>query len=179
MKPLSQRSLWTRIMVVVGSIGLLAGALDPLEGSVVILVGSGLLALGTFLGQGDSRLVRYRALVFILIALGVGAMWGLTAIGGFGGNSGHSMWWGVLILPYLIGWLMGIGGPGNPRWFSLLGIGVGLWYLALGGLVLSAPAKASSAVLVTVLAILGLATLGSCVTRLAIATRHSSKLEAP
>ena len=40
-------------------------------------------------------------------------------------------WWGVLILPYLIGWSMGIWGPGSPRWLLWLGIVVGLWYLRL------------------------------------------------
>jgi hypothetical protein len=39
--------------------------------------------------------------------------------------------WGVLILPYPIGWSMGIWGPGSPRWLSALSIAVGLWYQAI------------------------------------------------
>ncbi len=165
------RSVWAKIMVVIGSIGLLIGALDPLEGSILIFIGSGLAALGTFLGQAEPRLIRYRTVVFILIALGVGAMWGLTAKGGFGGKSGLSMWWGLLLLPYLVGYPMAIAGPGNPRWFLCLGIGVGLWYLALCRMVLR-PSKESALVLGIVLAAIGLATIGGCIIRLVSATRH-------
>lgn len=105
---MNARSLWSRILVIVGSIAMLVGVLDPLEGSVVILTGSGLVALGTFLGQIGRQLLLYWILIFILIAVGVGAMFVLSAFGGIGGTSGHSMWWGVLILPYPVGWIMGI-----------------------------------------------------------------------
>ena len=115
MNSVDHSKLWPKIMVVIGSMGLLGGALDPMEGSVAIPIGSGLVALGTFLGQGERRFIRYRALAFVLIAIGVAALWGLSAVGGFGGNSGLSMWWGLLLLPYLIGWPMAITGPGNPR----------------------------------------------------------------
>jgi hypothetical protein len=112
------------------------GAIDPMEGSLVVLPGSGLVAVGAFLGQGERRLVAYRVWVFILILIGVGALWGLSSVGGFGGKSGLSMWWGVLILPYLIGWSLGIWGPGSPRWMLVSGIGVGLWYSTIAALVL-------------------------------------------
>jgi uncharacterized membrane protein len=46
--------------------------------------------------------------IFVLIAVGVGAMFLVSAWGGFGGTSKRSMWWGVLILPYPLGWIMGI-----------------------------------------------------------------------
>ena len=98
-------------------------------------------------------------------------MWGLTAKGGFGGKSGLSMWWGLLLLPYLVGYPMAIAGPGNPRWFLCLGIGVGLWYLALCRMVLR-PSKESALVLGIVLAAIGLATIGGCIIRLVSATRH-------
>src|ERR1039458_8940906 len=98
MKTFISRGLWSRILIVLGSIGMLAGAIDPMEGSVVILPGSLILALGTFFNQSERHLFAYRAWVFILIAIGVGAFWGLSAAGGIGGKSGHSMWWGVLIL---------------------------------------------------------------------------------
>ena len=102
------RNRWSRILTLVGSIAMLLGAMDPMEGSAVILPGSGLVALGVVLGHSERRLIAYRLAVFILILLGVGAMWVLSWAGGFGGKSGRSMWWGVLILPYLIGWSMGI-----------------------------------------------------------------------
>ena len=148
---------------------MLVGALDPMEGSVVILPGSGLVALGTFLGQSERRLIAYRVWVFILIAIGVGAMWGLSNAGGIGGKSGHSMWWGVLILPYLIGWSMGIWGPGSPRWVLALGIGVGLWYLALLVIVLKNSNRhhgAMSDLPVIILGSIGLLTIVGCIGRL-------------
>jgi hypothetical protein len=167
------RSIWSRILIIVGSIAMLVGALDPMEGSVVILPGSGLVALGTFLGQSERRLIAYRVWVFILIAIGVGAVWGLTWVGGFGGNSGRSIWWGVMILPYLIGWSMGIWGPGSPRWLLWLGIVVGLWYLALLGMVLKSPGRhhgamsaMQSAMPVIIIAAIGVLTIGGCISRL-------------
>ena len=84
------------------------GALDPLEGAVLILPGAGLAALGTLLTPS-----RYRKLLgwsFVLIAAGVGAMMVLTVLGGTGGNSGRSMWWALTVLPYPAGWIMGIAG---------------------------------------------------------------------
>lgn len=132
----SARNRWSRILLMVGSIAMLVGALDPLEGSLVILPGSGLLALGTFLGRAERSLLTYRLVVFVLIAIGVGAIWGLSSVGGFGGSSGRSYWWGILILPYLIGWIMGISGPRSPRWQWMLGIVVGLLYLAIAVMIL-------------------------------------------
>jgi hypothetical protein len=159
------RSTWSRILIIVGSIAMLVGALDPMEGSLVILPGSGLVALGTFLGQSERRLIAYRVWVFILIAIGVGALWGQSMIGGIGGNSGRSMWWGVLVLPYLIGWSMGIWGPGSPRWLLVLGIGVGLWYQAILAMVLvrAGLQRGGQAIVISALGVL---TIVGCISRL-------------
>ena len=124
---MNARGIWSRILVIVGSIAMLAGAIDPMEGSVVILAGSGLVALGAFLGQGERRLIAYRVWVFILIMIGVGALWGLSNLGGIGGKSGRSMWWGVLILPYLIGWCWESGGRARRA-----GCYCWAWWLAFG-----------------------------------------------
>jgi purine-cytosine permease-like protein len=102
--------LWSRILKVVGGILMAVGTLDPLEGSLLILPGSGLVALGMFVGKAERRIIRYWAWVFALIAVGVGAMFVVSAFGGIGGNSGHSIWWGLLILPYPAGWLMAMTG---------------------------------------------------------------------
>jgi hypothetical protein len=107
---MNTRMLWSRILKVVGGTAMLLGTLDPLEGSLLILPGSGLVALGVYLGGKDRRTVRYWAWAFILIAVGVGALFGLSAVGGIGGKSGHSMWWGILVLPYPVGWLMALAG---------------------------------------------------------------------
>lgn len=87
---------------------MLVGALDPLEGSPVILAGSGVVTLGTFLSGSGRGLLIYWIWIFILIAAGVGAMFVLSTLGGIGGRSGHSMWWGLLIVPYPVGWIMGV-----------------------------------------------------------------------
>lgn len=164
---MNKRVLWSRILVIVGSIAMLVGAIDPMEGSLVILPGSGLLALGTYLGRHERRLIAYRVWVFILIAIGVGALWGLSAVGGFGGPSGRSIWWGVLILPYLIGWSVGIWGPDSPRWLPWLGIVVGLWYLTLLGMALKGPhGTVPMLIAPIVLAATGVLTIGGCIFRL-------------
>lgn len=107
---MNPRTLWARILVTLGGIAMLLGAVDPLEGSLLILPGSGLIALGTFIGQSQRRVIRYWLWVFGLIAVGVAAMFVLSAFGGIGGKNGHSMWWGVLVLPYPVGWLMALVG---------------------------------------------------------------------
>jgi len=100
--------LWSRVCVLVGGLAMLFGAVDPLEGCVIILAGSALVLVGTFLGQAERPLLGYWIATVALIVVGVGAMFALSAMGGIGGSSGHSLWWGVLILPYPVGWIMGM-----------------------------------------------------------------------
>ena len=107
---MNPRLRWSAILKAVGGVAMLLGTLDPLEGSLLILPGSGLVALGMYLGGRDRRTVRYWTWAFILIAVGVGALFGLSAVGGIGGKDGNSMWWGLLLLPYLAGWLMAVAG---------------------------------------------------------------------
>jgi len=97
-----------RVLVLVGLVLMVAGALDPMEGSVVILFGSAFVAAGAFL----SRNHRYRLQLtaFALVAIGVAALFGLSAIGGVGGNSGRSIWWLATCAPYPVGWVMGLVG---------------------------------------------------------------------
>ena len=45
------RNLTARILLIIGTVAMVAGILDPLEGSVIILAGGGLVALGTRLGN--------------------------------------------------------------------------------------------------------------------------------
>jgi len=102
------RMVLSNVLVIVGLLAMLVGAVDPLEGSFVILPGSGIVALGAFLAGSRHRMLLGGA--FILIALGVGAMVLLSMWGGIGGRSGHSMWWGLFILPYPVGWVLGLAG---------------------------------------------------------------------
>lgn len=107
---MNSKTFWSRLLKIVGGTAMLVGTLDPMEGSLLILPGSGLVALGVLLGGGDRGAVLYWVWTSILIVVGVGALFGLSSIGGFGGTSGRSMWWGLLIMPYPIGWLMALAG---------------------------------------------------------------------
>jgi hypothetical protein len=89
-----------------GLAGMLVGAVDPLEGSLVILPATALVALGALGGEGRRGTLIYWSLA--LVVVGVGALWGLSALGGFGGSTGRSWWWGVVLLPYPVGWLLGL-----------------------------------------------------------------------
>jgi len=99
---------WPRLLVAVGLAGMLIGAVDPLEGSLMILPGVGMVALGAFLGKSRRRILLFWA--FALVAVGVAAMFVLSWFGGIGGNTGRSMWWALVILPYPVGWLTGLVG---------------------------------------------------------------------
>jgi hypothetical protein len=142
------------------------GAIDPLEGALLIMSGSGAVVLGAAIGRCERRVIAYRLAVFVLIAIGVGAMWGLSSLGGFGGKSGRSEWWGVLILPYLVGWSLGMWGTGAPRWLSVPGILVGLWYVVLMGICVSHPGRGVGNGPGIVIGVIGLLTIGGCVNRM-------------
>ena len=97
-----------RAIVIIGLVAMLAGVLDPLEGSIAILAGIALAALGAALGRSPNRTTMYVALA--LTTAGVGLLFGFSAVGGFGGNTGRSMWWALLLLPYPAGWVVGVVG---------------------------------------------------------------------
>ncbi|MBN1336183.1 MAG: hypothetical protein JXB39_09495 [Deltaproteobacteria bacterium] len=99
-----RRRRWSRILVIVGLVALILGAIDPLEGSLVVLLGAALVTLGAFMAGSRHR--RFLAWSLALLALGIGTMFGLSAIGGIGGSTGRSSWWGLVLLPYPVGWIM-------------------------------------------------------------------------
>ena len=103
---MSHSNRWSRILGIAGFVAMLVGAIDPLEGSVVILAGVALAVLGARLGMSRHRKLLYWA--FGLTLVGVGALWGLSVIGGIGGNTGRSIWWALTIAPYPVGWILGI-----------------------------------------------------------------------
>lgn len=105
-----RKALWAARLTAVGGAAMILGALDPLEGSLVILAGCGLILAGAFMGEVSRPPRTYWAAVFALVALGVGAMFVLSFLGGVGGGTGRSLWWGLVVLPYPIGWLLGVGG---------------------------------------------------------------------
>ena len=157
---------WPRGMIVCGLIALVVGGIDPMEGALAILPGSALVALGTFLAGSDPKLVAFRLRMLLMIAFGIAALAGMTYLGGIGGDTGYSLWWGFLVLPYLIGWSMSVWGPGSPRWVVVSGLVVGLWYLALFGIVMSRSGRPPSNVSVApalMVAAVGLMPVIGCV----------------
>lgn len=103
---MKEQSTWIRFVYIIGIISLALGSLDPMEGSVVIVVGSVLLALTTWFTHDRHR--NLFMICSILIVIGVGFLFYLSSLGGIGGTSKYSMWWGLLILPYPVGWLTSI-----------------------------------------------------------------------
>ena len=100
---MKNKAKWTRIIYIVGVIALIIGAIDPLEGSVVIIAGSALLALSAY--ATSDRHTKIFTTSLIMIVIGVAFLFYFSSLGGFGGTSILSWWWGLLILPFPIGWL--------------------------------------------------------------------------
>jgi hypothetical protein len=96
----------SRFVLITAFIAMLIGAIDPLEGSIVILVGIGLAALNASLNRSDQKKILCWGLG--LTVAGIGAMVALSAVGGIGGKSGRAMWWGLFVLTYPIGWILGL-----------------------------------------------------------------------
>jgi len=92
------------IMYVIGVIAVIIGALDPMEGSLVIAGGSILIALSSFMTND-----RYRNLFMTtaaMILIGVSCLWYISSLGGF--DPKLEWWWIAMILPYPLGWLITI-----------------------------------------------------------------------
>lgn len=97
---------WLRIAWLFGVIALIIGVIDPLEGSVLIVLGSIVLAVTAYL-KND---VHWKVFMIaaLLIITGVSFMFYLSSLGGIGGDSDKSLWWGALIIPYPAGWLLAV-----------------------------------------------------------------------
>ena len=160
---------WARFLLISGYLTMLVGAIDPMEGSLLILPGSGLVALGTYFSDEQRSLFSYQLWAFILILIGVGVLFGTSMLGGIGGDSGYSGWWALLILPYPIGWSMGIWGPGSPRWVLWSGILVGAWYLFLPilmNMLRGADWMKEFGIVGLLMAAMGIITISGCIYRL-------------
>ncbi len=103
---MDRRTRWARILVIVGLALMAIGLIDPLEGSMIILPGTAVVAAGAFLGKARRRRLLLGA--FGLAAAGIAAMWFLSSKGGFGGTSGLSVWWASTMLPYPVGWFIAV-----------------------------------------------------------------------
>jgi len=105
---MENRSRWARILMIAGLLVMIMSAVDPLEGSLGVAPGIGLAMVGAVLGQSRQRGLLRVAL--IVTVAGVVALWALSAMGGVGGDTGRSIWWMLVVLPYPAGWLLGIVG---------------------------------------------------------------------
>jgi ABC-type iron transport system FetAB permease component len=161
----------SRFLLIAGYIAMLIGAIDPMEGSLLILPGSALVAMGTFLSSQQRGVIIYRLWSFFLIIIGVAALWVTTMLGGIGGDSEYSMWWALFFLPYPIGWSMGIWGPDSPRWVLWSGIVVGIWYVVMMFLVIKmshrwTETSMEGVIIGGLIAAIGLVTIAGCIYRL-------------
>jgi hypothetical protein len=95
-----------RVLVVFALVALLVGTLDPLEGSVLILLGIAVFTLEAWLSASRHR--RAISWSLVLAAVGTAALFGLSSVGGLGGGTGRSYWWVLVLLPYPAGWLLGL-----------------------------------------------------------------------
>ncbi len=102
---------WFRPLVIAGLTAMVLGAVDPLEGSIVIAVASVLVALGT--PRRESRVGGRVWLACVLIIVGVAALWIMSDFGGVGGSTGRSMWWLLVVAPFPVGWILGLIGAGQ------------------------------------------------------------------
>ncbi len=93
---------------IMGAVAIVIGVVDPMEGSVLILAGSVAVTLAMWLQSRDTRKRAYWAATSAAIALGVMWLFLLSSVGGFGGTSKLSKWWGLLLLPYPLGWIAAI-----------------------------------------------------------------------
>ncbi len=156
-------------LLALGYLAMLLGAVEPMEGSIAILLGSAAVALGVWLSPASTPDRAYRVVVLVLLGIGIGALWGLSSAGGIGGPSGRSALWALLIAPYPVAWLMALLGRGTPRWVAGLGLGVGLWYLTLAALILArtgARPDSKGFVPAIGLAVIGIIAVSGCAIRL-------------
>jgi hypothetical protein len=92
---------WPRIIFIAGVIALIIGAIDPLEGSLIIALGSLLLAISTHISS-DRHREQFRLFAW-MICIGVGAIWYVSSLGGY--DPKNEWWWWVAIAPYPLGWI--------------------------------------------------------------------------
>lgn len=95
---------WLQLAHYASVVALVIGVLDPLEGSLIIVAGSIVLAIIVHLKHDFQRKLFLAAAIMIVI--GVFFLFYFSSLGGFGGSSALSWWWMALIVPYPVGWLM-------------------------------------------------------------------------
>lgn len=165
---MTAREKWIQVLAIAGGLVVLVGGVDPLEGSILVLTGTALLAAAAMVAPCDGVVRRARAINLALTLVGFAAIWGMTAVGGVGESTGHSFWCALLGLPLVAGWSLSFWARGAPRWLTWLGLLAGGWYLILP-LLAAAKARTNPDIVwpvLAALAICGLVTFVGCVWRL-------------
>jgi hypothetical protein len=98
----NNKLLILKILVIAGIFIMLIGAIDPLEGSILMLCGAVLVYISAFLIKSKQRKITLIAL--IMEVFGISFLFIFSFLGGIGGKSKYPLWLGVLCLPYIIGW---------------------------------------------------------------------------
>lgn len=100
---MNKDSKWLKAIYGIGIVAMILGVVDPLEGSVLIVTGSLMVAVAAQLRHDNYHAIFKWSAIFITV--GVFFMFFLSRMGGLGKGT-LSWWWGLLILPYPIGWLV-------------------------------------------------------------------------
>ena len=91
----------TALYLKIGIALVLLGSLDPMEGSLVINVGSIVIAICSWIQ--NNRWKWWSLTATSLITIGVVSLWTISSLGGFEPET--EWWWIFAILPYPAGWL--------------------------------------------------------------------------
>jgi hypothetical protein len=81
---------------------MILGAIDPLEGSVLIVLASAMILSGVYIIERGSKTFKLNLYAFLMILAGTVVMFYLSFLGGVGGNTGISSWFMLFVLPYYL-----------------------------------------------------------------------------
>ncbi len=99
------KPLFLNIIFIIGVVTFLLGILDPLEGSVVICFGAVLISISSFFKK--ETFFKWFLIATLLVLFGVIALFVVSSFGGLGKDA-LSPWWGLVLIPYPVGWIMGV-----------------------------------------------------------------------
>jgi hypothetical protein len=167
---MDKKIAWPKTIRTIGFIFILIGGLDPMEGSLLILPGSGLIALGAYMDREKFHDLSFRLWMFILILIGVGTMFIVSPMGGIGGPEGLSVWFAILVIPYPIAWSLSFWASGEtPYWALWGGIVGGAWYFVILLMMASRDMGEVNPAMIIVpatLSVLGAVTIAGCIWRI-------------
>lgn len=93
---------WRKVLYIGGIIMFIAGTIDPLEGSVIIALGSICMSIAKY--ASSDRYTKFFIYSAVFIIIGVAFLWFISSLGGY--DPVEEWWFNILILPYPIGWLI-------------------------------------------------------------------------